>query len=243
MRSPRAARPSTRPRRVPALFLVTVAAVALSSCSDDPAAKEKEQTPEEVLAQAKQTLDDTSGVNLTLATTDLPSGVTGITKAVGVGTHAPAFDGSITVVLSGNTFEVPVVAVDQKVYAQLPLTPGWQDVDPTEYCAPDPARLMSPEAGFSSLLPATTGVKAGESVRGGQGNTEILTPYTGTVPDTAVKNILPGASGDFDATYTVTDDGELREAELTGVFYESSPSMTYTIDFENYGTDKEIIAP
>lgn len=243
MRSPRATRPSRRPRRVAALFLVSVTALALASCSDDKAAEEKEKSPEDVLAQAKRTLDETSGVNLTLATTDLPSGVTGITKAVGVGTHAPAFDGSITVVLSGNTFEVPVVAVDKKVYAQLPLTPGWQDVDPTEYGAPDPARLMSPEAGFSSLLPATTGLKAGESVRGGQDNTEILTEYTGTVPDTAVKNIIPGASGDFDATYTVTDDGELREAELTGVFYKSSPSMTYTIDFENYGTDKEIIAP
>ena len=243
MRLPRAARPPRRLRRARALFLVGVTALALSSCSDEKAATEKEKSPEDVLAQAKQTLDDTSGVNLTLATTDLPDGVTGITKAAGVGTHAPAFDGSITVVLSGNTFQVPVVAVDKKVYAQLPLTPGWQDVDPTEYGAPDPARLMNPRAGFSSLLSATTDVEAGKSVRGGPNNTEILTPYTGTVPDTAVKNIIPGASGDFDATYTITDDGELREAELTGVFYESSPSMTYTIDFENYGTDKEIIAP
>jgi len=229
---------------VPALFLVGVTALALSSCSGDEATPEEdEKSPAEVLAQAKQTLDDTSGVRLNLATTDLPTGVTGITKAVGVGTHAPAFEGSITVVLSGNTFEVPVVAVDRKVYAQLPLTPGWQDVDPTEYGAPDPAGLMSPDAGFSSLLSATTGLEAGESVRGGQTNTEILTEYTGTVPDTAVKNIIPGASGDFDATYTVTDDGELREAELTGVFYKGSPSMTYTIDFEDYGTDQEIIAP
>ena len=236
-------RPSRRLRRVPALFLAGVTALALSSCSDDQGAPEEEQSPEDVLTQAKQTLDETSGVSLTLATTDLPSGVTGITKAAGVGTHAPAFDGSITVVLSGNTFEVPVVAVDDKVFAQLPLTPGWQDVDPTEYGAPDPARLMSPDAGFSSLLAATSDLEAGDSVRGGRSNTEILTAYTGTVPDTAVKNIIPGASGDFDATYTVTDDGELRQAELTGVFYKRSPSMTYTIDFEDYGTDQEIIAP
>src|SRR5688500_9306237 len=123
MRLPRATRPSTRLRRAPALFLVGVTALALTSCSDEQAAPEKEKSPEDVLAQAKQTLDDTSGVNLTLATTDLPDGVTGITRAAGVGAHPPAFEGSITVVLSGNTFEVPVVAVDDTVYAQLPLTP------------------------------------------------------------------------------------------------------------------------
>ena len=47
----------------------------------------------------------------------------------------------------------------------------------------------------------------------------MLTEYTGTVPDTAVKNVIPSASGDFDATYTVTEDGELREVVLTGAFY------------------------
>ena len=225
------------------LALALAGILALSACSDGKEKGAEGKSPQEVLEAAATTLNETSGVNLTLATTDLPDGVTGITRAAGVGAHPPAFEGSITVVLSGNTFEVPVVAVDDTVYAQLPLTPGWQDVDPTEYGAPDPARLMSPDAGFSSLLPATTDLETGESVRGGQDNTEILTEYTGTVPDTAVKNIIPGASGDFDATYTVTDDGELREAALTGVFYQDSPSMTYTIDFGDYGTDKEIVAP
>ena len=56
-------------------------------------------------------------------------------------------------------------------------------------------------------------------------------------------NIIPTASGDFDATYTITDDGELREATLTGVFYEDSESMTYTVTFDDYGTEKDITAP
>ena len=134
-------------------------------------------------------------------------------EAEGVGTHAPAFEGTITVVLAGQAFEVPVVAVDDTVYAQLPLTVGWQDIDPAEYGAPDPAQLMSPDAGFSSLLPETTDVEEGESVRGGEDNSEVLTEYTGTVSGDVVKNIIPTASGDFDATYTITDDGELREAD------------------------------
>ena len=37
----------------------------------------------------------------------------------------------------------------------------------------------------------------------------MLTEFTGTVPGDAVSNILPRAEGDFDATYTITAEGEL----------------------------------
>ncbi|GAA2152859.1 hypothetical protein GCM10009844_36550 [Nocardioides koreensis] len=233
----------TRPRRTAALAAAVLIALALTSCTDASSSAGDGKSPEDVLAAAKAKLDETSGVNLSLTTDDLPSDVTGVEKASGVGTHDPAFDGSITVVLSGQAFEVPVVSVDQKVWVQLPLTPGWQDIDPGDYGAPDPARLMSDDEGFSSLLPATTDVQKGDSVRGGSDNSEVLTEYTGTVSGDVVKNIIPTASGDFDATYTVSDDGELREADLTGVFYKDSDSMTYTVTFDDYGTEKTITAP
>jgi lipoprotein LprG len=102
---------------------------------------------------------------------------------------------------------------------------------------------MSPDHGFSALLPATTGLEKGDSVRGGADNKEILTEYTGTLGSETVKNIIPTASGDFDVTYTITDDGELRSAVLTGVFYQDSESMSYTVGFEDYGTEKDIAAP
>lgn len=215
----------------------------VAGCSDDQGSVAEGRSPEEVMELAKTTLDETSGVNLSLRTSDLPPGVTGVKAANGVGTHPPAFEGSLTVVLSGTDFDVPVIAVDDKVYAQIPLTPGWSDVDPDDYGAPDPSRLMSPDKGFSALLPATEGVEEGESVRGGEDNREVLTEFTGTVPGDTVQNILPGAEGDFDATYTITADGELREAVLTGVFYPNTESMTYTIGFEDYGAEKKIAAP
>ena len=232
-------------RRTPLLLAACVALVAggVAGCSGDQKSVSDERSLDEVMQLAKTTLDETSGVNLSLKTTDLPSGVTGVKEATGVGAHPPAFDGSLTVVLSGTDFKVPVIAVDDKVYAQIPLTPGWSDVDPADYGAPDPAQLMSPETGFSSLLPATEDLEEGESVRGGEDNREVLTEFTGTVPDDVVRNILPGAEGDFDATYTISADGELREAVLTGVFYRDAESMTYTIGFEDYGTEKKITAP
>ena len=232
-------------RRTPLLLAACVALVAggVAGCSGDQKSVSDERSLDEVMELAKTTLDETSGVNLSLRTTDLPSGVTGVKEATGVGAHPPAFDGSLTVVLSGTDFKVPVIAVDDKVYAQIPLTPGWSDVDPADYGAPDPAQLMSPDAGFSSLLPATEDLEEGESVRGGEDNREVLTEFTGTVPDDTVRNILPGATGDFDATYTITEGGELREAVLTGVFYPNTESMTYTIGFEDYGTEQKITAP
>ncbi|MDN4163601.1 LppX_LprAFG lipoprotein [Nocardioides abyssi] len=241
----RSLRPVVMPALAPALGLVLTAGV-VAGCSggdDDSSPVGEEQSPAEVMELAKTTFDETSGLSITLTTDDLPEGVTGIVDASGVGTHAPAFEGSITVVLMGQEVEVPVVAVDDKVYAQVPFTNGWQDIDPTEYGAPDPAGLMSTDAGFSALLTATTGLEEGESVRGGANNDEVLTEFTGTVPDTAVKNVIPSASGDFDATYTVTAEGELRSAVLTGVFYADSPAMTYTIGFDDYGTEQDITAP
>jgi lipoprotein LprG len=233
-----------RTRVAVAVLTGALTALSLTACGGDSDGDGgSDAAPEDVFAAAKTNLDETSGVNLMLSTDNLPDGVTGVEKAEGVGTHAPAFEGSITVVLSGQAFEVPVVAVDDKVYAQIPLTTGWQDIDPGDYGAPDPAQLMSTDAGFSALLPATTDVEKGESVRGGADNKEVLTEYSGTVDADTMKNIIPTASGDFDVTYTITDDDELRSAELTGVFYKDSDSMTYEVTFEDYGTEKDIKAP
>ena len=221
--------------------LASAALLAVTGCTAD--SPEEQRSPEDVLAAAKQTLDDTSGVRLTLAADELPSGVSGVTRAEGVGTHAPAFDGTLTVMLGGASFDVPVIALDGVVHAQVPLVPGWQEVDPDEYGAPDPAQLMSTDAGFSAILTAGEGVEQGESVRGGDDNSEVLTEYTASVPADVVGNVIPSAEGDFDATFTVTDDDELREAVLTGVFYPGTESMTYTIRLSDYGSEPTITAP
>jgi lipoprotein LprG len=227
------------------LALALVGTLALSGCSDD--GKENgsgDKSPQEVLSAAATTLNETSGVNLTLSTTDLPDGVSGITEADGIATNAPAFEGTITVIFAGQSVDVPVVAVDDVVWAQVPFAPGWQDIDPGEYGAPDPAALISAETGFSSLLDVTADLQEGETVRGGADNTEVLTTFTGTVPGPAMKKVIPSSSGDsFEAEYLVSDDGELRQAVLTGVFYPKSTEMTYTVDFADYGTSKDIVAP
>ena len=239
------ARARTSARLATTVAAAVLALPTLSACSDTGGSEPGDEgpTPEEVLDEAAATLTETSGVDLTLSTPSLPDGVSGITRAAGTITQAPAFDGSITVVFAGQTVDVPVVAVDDTVYAQLPFTPGWNKVNPKEYGAPDPSDLIG-EDGFAGLLGLTESPEAGESVRGGADNSEILTTYSGTVPGDAMDAIIPSSSGEtFDVEWQVSDAGELRKATLTGAFYPRAEPMTYTVDFADYGTEKDITAP
>jgi lipoprotein LprG len=224
-------------------MLSLMSALAFSGCQNQDADQGPPGTPAQTMAQARKILDETSGVRIDLSTEDLPDDIEGVMRATGVGTHAPAFDGSITVASDGATFEVPVVSVNDTVYAQIPLTTGWSDIDPADYGAPDPGTLISTEAGISSLLTTTKELTKGESVRGGEDNTEVLTTYSGTVDGEQMSNIIPSASGSFKVTYTVTEDSQLRELTMTGVFYPDSASMTYSIALTDYGIEKDIVAP
>ena len=70
--------------RLPALGAALVLALGLTACTEEEKpGGEDGATPEEVLAEAKTILDETSGVEMTLETDELPSGVTGVVSAVG----------------------------------------------------------------------------------------------------------------------------------------------------------------
>lgn len=217
--------------------------VALGACSGKDASDAASSTPAETLAAAADTLSSTEGVELDLSTKALPDGVSGITRASGTVTSAPAFEGDLTVMYGGINAQVPVIAVDGKVFAKLPFTPAYDEVDPAEYGAPDPSTLISPDSGFPALLEETADPVKGEEVRGGANNSEVLTTYSGTVAGSAMTAIIPSATGDFDVEWQVADSGELRSAEFTGVFYPDSEAMTYTVTFDKYGTSQEIVAP
>jgi lipoprotein LprG len=220
--------------------LVTGLVVLLAACGGSGGST---VDPATALKAAGHTLASTSGVTLHLTTNDLPSGVEGVKGAVGTITDAPAFDGNLTVVISAGTFQVPVKSVAGKVYAKIPLTPVFTEINPSDYGAPDPGLLTTSDKGIPAILTATTAAKAGDQIRGGTDNKEVLSTYTGSVPATAVGNLIPGASGTFSATYGITDNGELRQATLTGAFYSGEPSMSYTLVLTGYGNSTDIAAP
>jgi lipoprotein LprG len=228
---------------------VPIGAVALAlsfvmagttGCSQDGGAGDGD--PDTVLKAAQDKLDATSGVRLQLETPGLPDGVAGVAGADGIATHQPAFKGEIDIVYSGFTGTVPVTSVDGTVYAVLPFTLDYAEIDPAEYGAPDPATLMDPESGVSSWLTAATDMEKGDQVRDGD---DVLTSYDGTLAGSIVAAAIPSADeeAEFDASFSIDEDGRLRTASVSGPFYAGEPELTYDITFTEYGTDEEISAP
>lgn len=224
--------------------LLTVAVLGLTSCSGKSDEGVHSEDPSSVLEGAAKELTETSGAQLTLSTETLPDGVNGIVWAKGDITDAPAFAGTLKVRMSLGEPDVDVIAVDDVVWAQLPLTSGWSDIDPGAYGAPDPARLLGADAGLVALLQATEDPVREETVRGGPDNSEVLTTYAGTVPGDVMKRVIPSSADDtFDVVHQVTADGQLRQTDLTGVFYAGSDEMTYTLTVTQYGLDRTITKP
>lgn len=229
------------PRHAAPAALALAVALILSACGGAGATA---LSADQAITEAKQHLDQTSGVHFNLTSSEVPAGVTTVSAADGTLTRAPAFQGTITVPIHGLTVTVDVISVDGTTWAKIPLVPGYQQIDPGDYGAPDPGSLLDPTTGISSLLPATTEVTTGLSHRGGEGNRSVLTDYHGTVPASAVAHLIPGSAGDFGATYTIDDQGYLSQAVLTGHFNgEAHPASTYTVTVSDYGTDQQISAP
>jgi lipoprotein LprG len=234
---------TTRPRRTPGALTGAVLAPLLlltAACSGEE--PEEERSPGDVLAAAKEQLDETSGVRLELTTEELPDGVEGVLAARGVATHAPAFDGDLTVLFNSVTVEVPVVSVDGTVHAKLPFTTSFAEIDPADYGAPDPAGLLDPATGISTWLTAAEDVEQGEETRSGR---KVLTELTGTLPGSAVSQVIPSAdeAAQFDATFRIDEDDLLDSARVVGPFYGDAGEVDYTIRVAEYDVDEEITAP
>ena len=224
-------------RRLVTLALALVVGLSLAGCGGGSSSS---GTPvKERLTAAKAAFDKSPAVQLKLEADKLPSSISGVKSAEGVGTHQPAFKGTISVSQKGLSLSLPVVAVDGKVHVKFGL---WQTVDPSQYNAPDPAALMDPDTGLSTLLDVVTGLGKGKQTREGK---SVVTTVSGTVPGDNVAALIPTAdkSKDFKATFSLDDKDRLTSAVLTGPFYPDAGDITYRLDFSGYGSDETVSAP
>ncbi len=237
---------TTSTRVAAGLLTALIATTGLSACSGDDDSPEKGASWSDAGAKAKELLDGTSGIEVGITTADDP-GVDYLSAATGtIIADPPAFEGEVNGSVAGFSVSgVPVISVDGTLWINHIALGGWSDrFQPDELCAPDPATLLDPASGVSNVLTGSTGVKAGGSERGGKDNKEIFHTWSGTATGDSIREILPCAEGDdFEATYRIDDDGYLRTARLTGVFFPDAEPMTYTIDVKEYDVEKDIKSP
>lgn len=223
-----------------ALVAVVLACATTTACSDGDG--ESGGDPRQRLESARKVIDDAESIKLSLETDELPSGVEGIVSAEGVGTHAPAFDGDAQVHAFGMTGDVPVVAVGGDVYVKLPFKSEFSTFDLSEYDAPDPAELLDPDDGVTSMITSMQGVGTGETELDDETK---VTPIEGTLPGSQVAKLFPSVddSDDFDVTFRLDEDDVLRDASITGPFYADADDLTYTISLTASDSHVDISVP
>lgn len=224
-----------------ALATVVPLMLALTGCgggSDKPPGK----SPTQVMTQAKKLFDEATSVHLSLHTSSRPTKGNAVLSADGVGTHQPAFKGTVQVVISGLTANVPVVSVGRTVKAKLPLTIGYNDLDPAQYDAPNPSDFMDPDKGISALLTQLKSPKRTGTARAGS---KVVTTYAGTLDGSAVKEIIPsaGTGKSYATTANVDSSGRVTTVRITGAFFSAKGDVTYDLAFDDYGRDVKISLP
>jgi hypothetical protein len=220
------------------LALTLVAGPALAAC-----AGESEESAPDLLARAKQVIDDASSVHFVLDSEGAPDTGIGLLGGEGDVLRPASFEGTLQVLAAGSSVEVQVISVDDTVYAQLPFTSGFSVVDPAEFGVGDPADVLDTEAGISQFLESAESPALGEERRVGG---EVVREVTAQIPGDLVEQVLTSQdpSQPVEAVFAIAaDSGELRRARLTGPFFAAGDDATYTIELSDFGADVEITAP
>jgi lipoprotein LprG len=234
-------------KRLVALGAVLV--LALAGCSDKKESGDgggqSGDDPVAMLTAAKKAIDEAASVHIVLTGRDLPETAQALASGDGVATHAPAFKGKLTVRAAGSPIDAEVVAVGSKVYAKLPLTGRFLELTPSQLAglgAPDPAILLDPAKGLTSVLPTLKDPKIKGETRDGA---KILTEITGAVQGKSLQGIFPKAPADqdFPSSFKIDKDTkQLVAATISGPFYDGATS-SYDVTLDKYGETVEITKP
>lgn len=196
------------------------------------------------LTRAKSLLDAASSAHFQLSSGGARSD-SGVTLLGGTGdiVRPDGFSGRLTIVISGFTTTVDAASTHGTFYIRNPLDNQFETADPTQYGFANPARLMDPTTGLSSLLLKCSDVsEQGDDRLAGQ----LLHELSCALPGSTVQALLTDAAPDQTVSAkvgVVADSGELRRVVLTGPFYSSSSSTTFTLVIDNYGENVTITPP
>ncbi len=223
------------------MALVAVLVAVVSACGSS--ASLSSTQAKNLLDQGKTTIDNSQAFHFTLTTAGVPQG-SGTTIVGGSGDLArpDKLLGSFMVSVGGLQAAVKVAAGAGRFYAQLPFQRTYTATDPSSFGVANPAQLISPSGGLSSILSNTT-----ETVSGGQTrvNGELLDVVSGSVPGTDI-TVLP----DKDPSRPVAvkalinpSNHQVRQIVLTGPIETTAPSASFTVTLTNYGEHVNLAIP
>jgi lipoprotein LprG len=223
---------------VAGVVFAVVVALAVVGCGSS-APKASAQT---LLQKSKATADAATSVHFELTSSGVPQSGTNLVNGRGDLVRPSSLQGTFGVAISGFTANIKVVSVGDTFMAELPFTGHYVKTNPSNFGLKNPAELLDPQTGLSSLLTVAQSPQLGPTVRV---NGELLQTVSFTVPGDKVP-ILPDVDPSKPVQVTVAinpQNYELRRVTLVGPFISSTSNSTYVVTLTNYNEHVTITLP
>ncbi len=196
-----------------------------------------------MLLEGKRVIDNSPAVHFHLTSSAAQGSGTLITGADGDAHRPDGFRGTLTVVQSGFNVTVHIISAQGYFYVQLPFSSAYTPTDPAKYGFGNPATLLDPNQGLSTLLTSATSASMADRDRY---NGEELYEINAQLPGDKVASLLTSA----DKTQAVSgvigidvDTHQIRRVVLTGPFFSATQKSTYTLILDKYGENVSITPP
>lgn len=196
-----------------------------------------------LLQTTKGALDATPSFHFVLSSANVTGSGALLTGGSGDMKRPASMSGSLQVSIFGLSLSVPVVSDGGSFYVKLPTSSAFTTAIPSAYGFADPAKLISPTGGLSSLLLKCQSPQIENDDRY---HGEALHEIGCTVPGPAVAALLTTAdpSKNVAATFGIdTSSHQLRRVALTGPFISKNTDSTYTLVLTNYGENVSVTPP
>lgn len=214
--------------------------MALGGCGSS---RQYETDARSVLLEAKRVIDNSPAVHFHLTSSNAQGTGTLITGADGDAHRPDGFRGTLTVVQSGFNVTVHIISAGGYFYVQLPFSSGYEPTEPSKYGFGDPATLLDPNLGLSTLLTSASSASMADRDRL---NGEELYEIDVTLPGDKVASLLTSADRSQPVQGVIgvdVDNHQIRRVVLTGPFFDKSQKSTFTLLLDKYGENVAITPP
>jgi lipoprotein LprG len=231
-------RPIVPPRAAGPVAAALALTAALAACGSS-----STTDPHALLLQAKRTIDATPAVHFVLSSSGAGGSGTIITGGAGDAHRPDQFRGTLNVMQSGFAVTVNILSTGGRFLVKLPFTAQYQATDPASYGFGDPATLLDPDKGLSTLL--VNPLSAGDAGRD-RFNGEELDEVDVTLPGDRVAALLTSADKSKPVKGRIgvdVDNHQIRRVVLTGPFFQAGVDSTFTLVLDSYGENVSITPP